>query len=118
MNKEEVAANRRKWLEALRSGKYRQTISRLRYGVSFCCLGVACDISGLGEWTDDSAYAVFGRFNLGTLAGAMAEWIGFEIEGFQNDLITLNDQEGASFEKIANYAERTFNSLPHFGDPI
>ena len=39
-----------KWLEALRSGRYRQTSLMLRDKVGFCCLGVACDISGKGTW--------------------------------------------------------------------
>ena len=35
-----------KWVNALRSGEYKQDISRLRSndGNSFCCLGVLCDL--------------------------------------------------------------------------
>ena len=33
-----------KWLEALRSGKYKQTTGRLQDSKGFCCLGVACDV--------------------------------------------------------------------------
>jgi hypothetical protein len=33
------------WLEALRSGKYKQGDSNLRgFDDAFCCLGVACDL--------------------------------------------------------------------------
>ena len=38
------------WLEALESGEYAQTQAALRRNDSYCCLGVACDVSGLGEW--------------------------------------------------------------------
>ncbi len=38
--------NIRTWIKALRSGKYKQTQSRLRRGDSFCCLGVACALYG------------------------------------------------------------------------
>ena len=42
------------WLDALRSGDYKQTISTLRYEDKFCCLGVACDVyiknAGMGKW--------------------------------------------------------------------
>lgn len=39
------------WVEALRSGKYKQAKGRLRQGEnSYCCLGVACEISNLGMW--------------------------------------------------------------------
>lgn len=38
------------WCEALESGKYLQGTQQLRMGNHFCCLGVACDLSGIGEW--------------------------------------------------------------------
>ena len=39
-----------KWLEALRSGKYRQTRGKLKSrNGAFCCLGVLCDIQG-AKW--------------------------------------------------------------------
>jgi len=36
-----------KWVEALRSGEYRQTTSVLRNedGIGHCCLGVLCELS-------------------------------------------------------------------------
>lgn len=42
-----------KWVEALRSGKYKQTLSELKNNQTggFCCLGVLCDISKKGKWT-------------------------------------------------------------------
>lgn len=40
----------RKWIEALRSGKYKQTKSRLRDTFGFCCLGVACDLINSDAW--------------------------------------------------------------------
>ena len=46
--------NREKWLEALRSGKYKQALSTLKNNeAAYCCLGIACEISGLGEWSGD-----------------------------------------------------------------
>lgn len=49
-----------KWLAALRSGEYVQGEGRLRgEGNSYCCLGVLCDISGLGDWSADE-YVVDG----------------------------------------------------------
>jgi hypothetical protein len=41
------------WVDALRSGKYRQGDSYLRVENSFCCLGVLCDLHARatgGEW--------------------------------------------------------------------
>lgn len=34
----------KKWVKALRSGKYTQTQSRLQDANGHCCLGVACDL--------------------------------------------------------------------------
>lgn len=45
-----LTTNQQKWVEALESGEYHQTTGRLKDDIGFCCLGVACDISGLGTW--------------------------------------------------------------------
>lgn len=37
------------WIEALRSGRYKQGMHVLRDGDKFCCLGVAADLAG-AEW--------------------------------------------------------------------
>ena len=38
------------WVKALRGGTYKQAREFLKNDVGFCCLGVACDLSGLSEW--------------------------------------------------------------------
>jgi hypothetical protein len=38
-------------IEALEEGLYQQDVGSLRTDVGHCCLGVGCDISGLGRWT-------------------------------------------------------------------
>lgn len=51
---------KKKWVEALRSGKYSQGKNYLRKGDSYCCLGVLCEVAGL-EWEripTQSAFAV------------------------------------------------------------
>lgn len=46
------------WVAALRSGEWQQCRNALQAKLDdpsikgFCCLGVACQISGLGEWYD------------------------------------------------------------------
>lgn len=43
----ELGLNQRKWIEALRSGEFKQTKNELYKSGSFCCLGVAaCVIEG------------------------------------------------------------------------
>jgi len=39
-----------KLVESLLSNKYKQITGQLRTPEGHCCLGVACDISGLGHW--------------------------------------------------------------------
>lgn len=45
---------KQQWVEALRSGEYKQGKGALRLigkeQDSFCCLGVLCDKSNVGEW--------------------------------------------------------------------
>ena len=38
-----------KWLEALRSGKYKQGFTRLKQNNRYCCLGVLCSLLP-GDW--------------------------------------------------------------------
>jgi len=39
-----------KLVEALRSGRWEQADGQLRFGDKYCCLGVACAISGVGSF--------------------------------------------------------------------
>lgn len=63
---EQQAANREKWLAALRSGEFLQAREALMngsynegnyVGVGYCCLGVLCEVfkreTGLGGWLRD-----------------------------------------------------------------
>jgi len=45
-----LTANQEKWVLALESGDYEQTDGILHSDDGYCCLGVACDVSGLGSW--------------------------------------------------------------------
>ena len=46
----------KRWVKALRSGKYQQAEAELvthnEYGEAFCCLGVLCDIKGIETYED------------------------------------------------------------------
>lgn len=45
---------KQKWIDALRSGTYKQGYKTLHPRTDFCCLGVLCDIAGY-EWTQEDA---------------------------------------------------------------
>src|SRR4051812_5428940 len=123
---DEQAANRAKLVEALRSGKYEQGQGQLRltqgaaHRPLYCCLGVACDISGLGDWAANDEYAIpDGHANRLHLPNAVREWLGFASENgvLDEDEYILDEQNrrhsllsnandsGATFATIANAIE-------------
>ena len=69
----------RKWVKALRSGKYAQTRGRLRRigAEEFCCLGVLCEVLGLKR-TDDGYWSGRGVIisSLGTTAAKQLAELG------------------------------------------
>jgi hypothetical protein len=97
------------WLEALRSGKYKQGKHQLRSGNKFCCLGVLCEVSGMPY----SSYAT-------DLPGDIADWAEIVTDPFVIDAIpeeklkgmypllsNINDSlPGYGFKRIANLIER------------
>ena len=109
------------WLKALRSGQYKQTISMLKKGNNFCCLGVLCDLyaeekgkkwqdwgDGSGKWEmcgateilpkEVSRWAGLGQENDDPIVTPNEEW-----EDRQS-LSELNDG-GFSFREIADMIE-------------
>jgi len=42
---------KRKWIKALRSGKYKQIEGTMRTKEGYCCLGVACSVVGYKDST-------------------------------------------------------------------
>ncbi len=104
----------RKWVAALRSGKYEQTKGRLRTSSGFCCLGVLCDIMPVGEWQRESEYGKYeyvykpapdmqSHLDM-TLSIDMARLVHPKLYSEQTGLANMNDN-GASFEVIADYIE-------------
>jgi len=107
------------WLEALRSGKYKQGRGQLKTDDNkFCCLGVLCDLHSKEfnrEWKENDDY-------LGcdlNLPIEVQKWAGLEenapiVKDSQNidqHLDGFNDGIGSvksrSFKQIANYIEKS-----------
>ena len=117
-----------RWVQALRSGQYKQGQGELRPDQdSYCCLGVLCDLyrveQGRGEWRADctqrSAFQVPGEdfieVETAVLPLAIANWAGIqdvagEISGTSDSLAGLND-EGATFPELANLIEKKWEVL-------
>jgi hypothetical protein len=101
-----------KWLAALRSGKYKQGRSMLLDTVdrSYCCLGVLCEVSGLGSWSGGT-YAMDPAFGKASyIPFDIADLLGLESDPrvpFQANrlgLAQLNDR-GLTFLQIADLIE-------------
>ncbi len=107
------------WVEALRSGEYKQTSTRLeRLGTvnSYCCLGVACKVA--------EKEGIKLEFNsIGELAGAGLEnqtavmkWLKItNPDGYYSNrkqsLMNDNDSQGKTFPEIADIIEANASEL-------
>lgn len=77
-----------KWVEALRSGKYRQGRSTLKHSGSFCCLGVLCDVADIAVDDADVAYPALEK-----------------LTGGYGEFVKLNDIDEKTFPEIADFIE-------------
>lgn len=107
-------AIKKKWLTALRSGKFRKGTGTLKRHYqtqpAHCCLGVLCevikkDFAHAGEVLEPNAESTLRtKFSMaGMLNPRLMEYTKITQEQ-QRTLATKNDN-GWSFEKIANYIE-------------
>lgn len=106
-------ANTKKWVKALRSGKYKQGTGRLRsMSDEYCCLGIACDVSGLDKWKYKGFYKY--KEGVGALPIAVKKWLGlrdrFGSFGKGESLSAMNDN-GFLFEEIADVIEEKWEEL-------
>lgn len=105
------------WLEALRSGKYKQT---LRNKNGFCCLGVLCDLHGKKikrkGWDKIAPKHPFTGYSYlnttGVLPETVVNWSGItnnnpvvNFRSIKQSLAELNDEK-KSFEWIADAIEQ------------
>jgi hypothetical protein len=129
----ELNPNAKKWVDALRSGKYKQgkrALTTVEDGEEFdCCLGVACKVaienglelethvavkrissgSAADEYEVDKQLRFYDNFSYGTLPYKVTEWLGLDTadaryNGIGTNLTTDNDN-GKTFEQIAAIVE-------------
>jgi hypothetical protein len=97
-----------KWIEALRSGKYKQARMALRRDDRFCCLGVLCDVAG-ATWEPFAGEPCATFPGIETrcaevLSDEAQNMLGLPFERHEQ-LWHMNDDEGRSFDEIADYIE-------------
>lgn len=101
-----------KWLEALRSGEYKQCREKLRDNQDkFCCLGVFCDIYDPDRWdlvspNSERPYLYYGglRREASYIPGPIRKEVGLSLVDCR-DLSSMNDERQMSFAEIADYIE-------------
>lgn len=79
---------KKKWISALRSGKYKQSKGQLKSGDGYCCLGVANTVCRLGNHSDDAALS--------------SDFLPSHI---QSKLIAFNDAHNMPFDLIAGFIQ-------------
>jgi hypothetical protein len=107
---------RKNFSAALRSGKYSQGRQVLYSGSTYCCLGVACDISKLGKWKPipysdgNISYKTETDSGIAMLPSEVREYYGFSDiggrfwlpKGDECSLWECNDGLELTFEQIAD----------------
>jgi hypothetical protein len=105
-----------RFVEALRSGKYKQGRDRLRTGDKFCCLGVACDLAKrslklnweFSGWADEGQLFDSAKTSL---PESVRRYYGFEdtdpILSADESAAILNDS-GKRFKTLARLFEKKY----------
>ena len=103
---------KRRWVSALRSGKYRQGTEALRSGNTFCCLGVLCDLHAKATFVSWEYDALTGMYSyLGEtilLPRIVCEWAGIADQNplaLRVFLTTHNDVRARSYKQIARLVD-------------
>ena len=114
---------KQRWLEALRSGEYKQINLNLQNSDGFCCLGVLCDLHakerGMNWVRQTDGYELYGETQI--LPLSVQEWAGldndvggmvdfeYERDGVMyvtsESLPEINDSWNKNFNEIADLIE-------------
>jgi hypothetical protein len=116
--------NANKWVQALRSGKYKQTQGALtrvnKDGTAIhCCLGVACDLY-LAEHPQfpvkeaNDYRRLYGKGKLAAILPAeVQDWLGmateageYRVDGYIYNSLAGRNDSGVPFEEIADIIEQ------------
>jgi hypothetical protein len=104
---------KQQWIQALRSNEYTQAVGNLRTDKGYCCLGVLCDL-----YAKETGYEWI-CFHQVLLPPEVMEWAGLsntdphyvvadEETGERNITLSRVNDEGSSFEDIAQLIEEKF----------
>lgn len=108
-----LGPNQQKWVDALRSGEYKQTKGTLRREycegkVGYCCLGVAAALFEGGPIRGGTLFSCPITYNALKMKSADG-LIGYY--GFATSLANLNDNNNFTFSEIADIIEQKAEQL-------
>jgi hypothetical protein len=101
----QLPANIRVWVEALRSGEYRQCKGSLHKGKGFCCLGVYAVVSGISNPEDMLACRRGDEGPFEVYEAIRDQLYSYVVENG----IEMNDS-GKTFSEIADMIEREYSN--------
>lgn len=102
----------KKWVAALRSGKYEQGRGGMLKANKYCCLGVLCDLTGgttkaqMNSGVYPDPYLPVQKY-----AGMRDPFGTIKFKKGSLSLVILNDNRKRSFKHIAAYIERNWKKL-------
>lgn len=109
--------NAQKWVDALRSGKYKQGRYSLNKNGKFCCLGVACEVAAANgvplKVTKNKKFTLYNA-QRAFLPDAVIVWLGFNKEKsgeFEGALMEENDTHRQTFEQIVKIIEEAPDNI-------
>lgn len=107
-----TAEQKAKWVEALRSGKYKQgkfALHRIDQK-DFCCLGVLCEVLEVPKRAQDKTGTIRMEYQFGDF------WLSHSVpedllkSQVTDKLVDMNDSGSKSFTEIADWIEKNIQT--------
>lgn len=106
---------KQKWVQALRSGEYKQCYSCLKFNNCFCVLGVLCDILKQevnGRWDNHGKFITPNGARTTVLTGDVVKYCNLDsnnpelnTDGMTHKITVLNDRYHYTFDELAYLIE-------------
>lgn len=95
---------KQKWVDALRSGEYKQSPGQLYNSANdtYCCLGVLCDVTGIEKAVAHGYLCYEVQDGTQFVPDIIKVMIPLAV---QSELAAMNDARNKSFPEIATYIE-------------
>lgn len=95
-----------KWLEALRSGRYKQGVGCLRSDKDeYCCLGVLCDVVAPEQWNYEDKLLCYTHANAAFFPGDNIKQK-IKLPLMIQEFLSGKNDGGDNFHEIAEYIEK------------